>query len=346
MKMFEQKRASGRAHGQRSAFTLIEMMVVVALVGILIGGVFRLLSAAGEGAKRGETIDRMQRIENALSGFYATYGSYPPVLLHGSADPFVEEDRQGNVTKVADLKAENANRAAACQPMSFEFPPMKALDSYIASEYRSANVFSPNLNPGAFPQDGEWPKVKLYRYGVVSFLVPRYDAIGDFEFRKQGGKYTAYASDSDLAPHEDLYKNHRIWKDANPADQAKAQRDACARWLPNLRGLIRGGRKLMEVNTGAPYHDNELTFSENNNPERAYVTQGGSKYILRKMTIQDAWDRDFYYYSAPPYQSYRLWSAGPDGNTFPANYPLLELDAAKRKIVGGWIRDDIARPSR
>ena len=165
MKMFEQKRASGRAHGQRSAFTLIEMMVVVALIGILIGGVFRLLSAAGEGAKRGETIDRMQRIENALSGFYAAYGSYPPVEQHGSPDPFVEEAPDGTTSPVSSLEAENANRAAASQPMAFEFPPIRALDDIIASEYRSGSVHSPNENPGAFPQEGAWPKVKLYRYG-------------------------------------------------------------------------------------------------------------------------------------------------------------------------------------
>ncbi|MFA6633287.1 MAG: type II secretion system protein, partial [Kiritimatiellia bacterium] len=85
---------------RRAAFTLIEMMVVVALIGILVGGVFRLLSAAGENARRAETIERLQRVENAISGFYAKYGTYPPVPRHGSPDPFSKEDADGNTTSV------------------------------------------------------------------------------------------------------------------------------------------------------------------------------------------------------------------------------------------------------
>lgn len=344
MKMFEQKRASDRTHRQRSAFTLIEMMVVVALVGILIGGVFRLLNAAGEGAKRGETIERMQRIENALSGFYAAYGSYPPVEQHGSPDPFVEEAEDGTTSPVSSLEAENANRAAACQPMAFEFPPMKALDDYIATRFQSQGILSPNRNPGIFTQSEKWPQMKLYRYGVVSFLVPRYDAIGDFTL-DPSNQYEPRPIDTKLAPNEGLYKNHKQWTNYNPARKAKAEREACARWLPNLRGIVRGGRKLLGVETGVPHCDNESQLSEGGNANRAYE-YSGSKYFLRKMTIQDAWGNDFYYHSAPPYQSYRLWSAGPDGVTFPADYPLQQLNTSDRKTVSGWIKDDIARPSR
>jgi prepilin-type N-terminal cleavage/methylation domain-containing protein len=346
MKMFEQKRASDRTHRQRSAFTLIEMMVVVALVGILIGGVFRLLNAAGEGAKRGETIERMQRIENALSGFYAAYGSYPPVEQHGSPDPFVEEAPDGTTSPVSSLEAENANRAAASQPMAFEFPPMQALDDYIATRFQSQGILSPNRNPGIFTQSEKWPQMKLYRYGVVSFLVPRYDAIGDFTL-DPSNQYEPRPIDTKLAPNEGLYKNHKQWTDYNPARKAKAEREACARWLPNLRGIVRGGRKLLGVETGVPHCDNESQLSEGGNANRAYEYKGGgSKYFLRKMTIQDAWGNDFYYHSAPPYQSYRLWSAGPDGVTFPADYPLQQLNPSDRKTVSGWIKDDIARPSR
>ena len=346
MKMFEQKRASDRTHRQRSAFTLIEMMVVVALVGILIGGVFRLLNAAGEGAKRGETIERMQRIENALSGFYAAYGSYPPVQPHGSPDPFVKEAQNGTTSPASSLTAENANRAAACQPMAFEFPPMKALDTYINKRYQTEHIQSPNGGiANLFPQNGKWPDVKLYRYGVVSFLVPRYDAIGDFKLEASAQYIPQPINEKALVPEASLYKNHKMWTDFNPPRKAKAEREACARWLPNLQGIIHGGRKLLGVETGVPHCDNESQLSEGGNANRAYEYKG-SKYFLRKMTIRDAWGNDFYYHSAPPYQSYRLWSAGPDGTTFPADYPLQQLSAPDRKTVSNWIKDDIAHPSR
>jgi hypothetical protein len=174
---------------------------------------------------------------------------------------------------------------------------------------------------------------------VVSFLVPRYDAIGDFTL-DPSNQYEPRPIDTKLAPNEGLYKNHKQWTNYNPARKAKAEREACARWLPNLQRIVFGGRKLLGVQTGTPNTDNDAVFSP------AY-TKGGNKYVLRMMTIRDAWGNDFYYHSAPPYQSYRLWSAGPDGVTFPADYPLQQLEnPSDRKTVSGWIKDDIARPSR
>ena len=79
---------------------------------------------------------------------------------------------------------------------------------------------------------------------------------------------------------------------------------------------------------------------------QAYSQGTGNRHVLGIMTVRDSWGRDLYYYSAPPYQSYRLWSAGPNGNTFPADYPLTQLSTDDRKTVGDWIRDDIVRSSR
>ena len=67
----------------RGGFTLIELLVVTVVVVTLMGVVFRLAGAGGDSRKKAVTIDRLQRIENALSGYYAAYGSYPPVPLQG-----------------------------------------------------------------------------------------------------------------------------------------------------------------------------------------------------------------------------------------------------------------------
>jgi len=333
MKTLLRHRTAVRPNALRDAFTLIEMMVVVALIGILIGGVFRLLSAAGESAKRAETIERLQRVENAISGFYATYGTYPPVPRHGSPDPFAKEDANGNTTPVTALAAENANRAAGCQPVPFEFPSAKAYDAFIAANF-PPGVYSANINPSAFSADEpEWPKVKLFKYGLLSFLLPRYDAIGEF---RPG------AEDTNLQPASDFFRYNQ-WKNFNKSErlnQIQTEADACARWLPNLKGLVWGGKTLMGVGTGqmdAGYPRFTSVYSQGT----------GNSYVLGKMSIHDGWGRDLFYYSAPPYQSYRLWSAGPDGNTFSADFPLTALKSTDhRKTVGGWIKDDIVRSSR
>jgi len=323
-----------RPDAQREAFTLIEMMVVVALVGILIGGVFRLINAAGDAAKCAETIDRIQRLENAISGFYAKYGMYPPVAPHGSPDPFVEEDDDGKTKHAGKLSPANANRAARCQPVAFEFPTMVSLDDFISYNQQ----VSANVNESFFDDDKtRWQDVKLFKLGVTSFIVPRWDAVCEF---KDDGELV----EPKAAP-KSIFFDYAQWSKTNKKynnrkDQLMAERAACAEWLPNLKNLIYGGKVFMGVDTAEKEHGFPRITS------RSYKPSGATPYVLGIMTVRDAWGRDLYYYSAPPYQSYRIWSAGPDGNTFPADYPLSKLTPDERKTVGNWIKDDIVRSSR
>jgi prepilin-type N-terminal cleavage/methylation domain-containing protein len=306
-------RTAVRPNALRDAFTLIEMMVVVALIGILIGGVFRLLSAAGESAKRAETIERIQRLENAISGFYAKYGTYPPVAPHGSPDPKDKEDDEGKTTSAGKLEAGNANRAARCQPVAFEFPTMVALDPFITATH-DPGIVSANVNENAFDSNVvKWPEVRLFKLGVTSFIVPRWDALGEYddqgELRNGNTKFEPKPTLLKVAQWTSTNKKYEA-----KSEQLKAERAACAEWLPNLKGLIYGGKTIMGVDTA----EKEAGFPR---LSQAYSQGTGNRHVLGIMTVRDSWGRDLYYYSAPPYQSYRLWSAGPAGNTFPCGLP-------------------------
>lgn len=319
------KKRAGRTKG----FTLIEMMVVIALIGILIGGVFRLIGLAGDNAKEAETTDRLQRLENALSGFYAEYGTYPPVPRHGSPDPFMKD--KNNSSGVDGLNSDNAVRASRCQPMGFDFPTPVSMDDYIAIAY-NGEVYSANKNAQAFDKTKyEWDEVKLFRYGVLSFLLPRLSAIGNFASDGSGG--------SSSRPVEEFFDYYQWTKYNNSRrgayeDQLDRESAACARWMPNFEKIIYGGKTMVGIDTGE---------RDNGYPQLSVYTQGSAKHALARMTIRDGWGRELFYYSAPPYQSYKVWSAGPDGNTFPPWVPLSSLTADQRKTVNGWIKDDIAR---
>ena len=75
---------------KRKGFTLIELLVVVVILATLMGIVFRLAGCGDESRKRTKTVQRLQRVENALSGYYAAYGTYPPVPLHGSRSIYLK----------------------------------------------------------------------------------------------------------------------------------------------------------------------------------------------------------------------------------------------------------------
>ena len=70
----------------KKGFTLVEMLIVVVVLVTLMTITFRLSSTGSDQSRRASTISRMQRLENCLSGYYAAYGSYPPVALYAKRD--------------------------------------------------------------------------------------------------------------------------------------------------------------------------------------------------------------------------------------------------------------------
>ncbi|MBQ5531567.1 MAG: type II secretion system protein, partial [Kiritimatiellae bacterium] len=81
-------------------FTLVELMITIGVMVVLMGIVFRLAGISGDGRRKATTVSRLHRLENCLSGYYAAFGSYPPVKLHASRDIF---------KKVSDFGEQNSN---------------------------------------------------------------------------------------------------------------------------------------------------------------------------------------------------------------------------------------------
>ena len=77
-------------------FTLIELLIVTVVIVTLMAIVFRLAGTGGESTRRAKTLARIQKLSNALSGYYAAFGSYPPVPLQGrSRDIYTQVDAYG-----------------------------------------------------------------------------------------------------------------------------------------------------------------------------------------------------------------------------------------------------------
>ena len=329
---------TGKRSGQsgRSAFTLIEMMVVVAIIGILIAGVFRLLSAAGENNKKAVTVMRIERLQNALSGYYAEYGSYPPVFQFEFPDP-EKVRKSADLTEIesCNFTAETSNRAAHSQSVAYEYPTVKSLNGYIDEFFkgsRSAGLVLGSQNLSAKSDWNSWYALPLFRFGLLSYLLPRaHIAYGDPSDERYLNLFTSPQWTSkkltvgDDTAINDLLKTQMAMEDRT-----------VARWLPNFEKCICGGGSVMGVELNEK--DTGITFSG------VYTAPNGQKFLLQKMTIRDAWGNELYYYSPAPYQSYRVWSSGKDGVTFP---PWIPLDAkSDYKQAAAWVEDDIVRFDR
>lgn len=78
---------AGRSLKSR-AFTLIELLIVVAIILILGGMSLKIMSVVGNKTALAKTDMVLEQVKNALAGYYAVYGSYPAVSSVASTLPY------------------------------------------------------------------------------------------------------------------------------------------------------------------------------------------------------------------------------------------------------------------
>lgn len=72
-----------RTTGTKSAFTLIEMLVVIVIMLILAGIIIRAASLVSRKSGVGKAKGELEQLQNALNEYYAEYGIYPPCMGFG-----------------------------------------------------------------------------------------------------------------------------------------------------------------------------------------------------------------------------------------------------------------------
>jgi prepilin-type N-terminal cleavage/methylation domain-containing protein len=64
---------------RREAFTLIELLIVIVVIGVLAGMSFKLVRLAARKADKAATTTKLEKVSDALNEFSAEFGIYPPV---------------------------------------------------------------------------------------------------------------------------------------------------------------------------------------------------------------------------------------------------------------------------
>lgn len=398
----------------KKGFTLVEMLIVVTVMITLMTMVFRLGSIGGDSYSRTLTVERMQRLENAVSGYYAAFGSYPPVKVHGSRNPFLAVNDHGmqntDGTENTDIwgwlsqdgeKVTNWSREgqawkqveAACrsQPVDCEFPfpanmaplvtaksaelQMWASESSTMSDDMRKVLSQPfddgvSSNPRRFAKDGgdkssDWRDVQLFKFGLLSFLLPRYLVMTQFD-TDNGDYFFGYEQwkANNSIPCDPMTGNKfaswaRLQEDSQstqPSVSAKVanipSQAACARWMASFENALSCNYDLVlygvHVRSGTggsslpSWDEVSGTLSGDiRRPGRSDSDSTEGQYVLDKVSMQDGWGRDLYYYSPAPHQTYIIWSAGPNGRTFP---PWISRDGLSQDGVNCtayWVRDDM-----
>src|SRR5687768_16597634 len=75
-----------RTRNSQQGFTLIEVMVVIAIVSILSSVVFTNINSSRSKGRDAKRVAEITQIRYSLDLFYETYGTYPRVSCPGSWD--------------------------------------------------------------------------------------------------------------------------------------------------------------------------------------------------------------------------------------------------------------------
>ena len=387
----------------KKAFTLVEMLVVVVVLVTLMSIVFKLGSIGSDQSNRNTTIVRMQRLENCLSGYYAAFGTYPPVGLHGSRNFYLKANNHGIQTEeenksiwgwnaigeTAEQEAwQQVKAACKAQPVDCRFPypddavynklvqsisealKKRAAASKSLSEDRK-NVLSAGFDNGVTDNVGrfnansgemDWREIQLFRFGLMSFLLPRYLVMMNSKEELYEGGYSQWDSNNEI-PCNPLtgfkFNDWGVVRDRSRSVRADEKAEVanipsqavCARWMPNLEGIVccNHDYKLYGISIRGDSGASELRADNMDievfSPGGADSDSTSQQYVLDSATVLDGWWREFYYYSPSPHQTYTLWSAGANGRTFPPWVSRKALDSKANRCIALWVEDDIVRMS-
>jgi prepilin-type N-terminal cleavage/methylation domain-containing protein/prepilin-type processing-associated H-X9-DG protein len=88
----------------RTGFTLIEMLVVIAIIGVLVGLLLPAISAARESARRAKCLSNQRNLALGILGYVNDFGVFPPSGMFGE-DSATQANLTGDPSKIDPSKS-------------------------------------------------------------------------------------------------------------------------------------------------------------------------------------------------------------------------------------------------
>lgn len=142
------------ACGSRRAFTLLELLAVIAIIGILAGLIFPSVSAARKSASRAKTKVQFNQWAAAIEAFRSEYGYYPSFdssnLVNGGATTVLSGDHLFHDILAGKKRDGSAPSAASSSAAGGQNRKQITFYSFADSDLTAADSAYPNLIRDAF----------------------------------------------------------------------------------------------------------------------------------------------------------------------------------------------------
>ncbi len=284
-----------------NGFTIIEMLVVVIVIAILSGLVFKMIGAGGASSDRATAHRQVEALANACEEYRAEYGRYPPV------PKFLKWHK-------------DKKKWRYIQPVDYSYPQKP---SRWTTGGESGSKTLANLLKGKSHTEIEETGAYAFKFGLLSFFVPRIEkhaANSPRELFLKGAQSEQHiwffqnnpdATEITKEKAKRLQKEESFWggyrrdgdwetsKNCPLDDNARDIRVAKKVW-PLISEVVRTDSDYL------PYHDDDW------NPAPGY---NHNVWTNSHVHVTDPWGNSLNYKSDPPYDCFKVWSNGPDGKT-------------------------------
>lgn len=246
--------------GKRRAFTLIEMLVVVVIISILAGIVFKLVGAGGASSDKATARRQVEQLANAIEEYRAEYGKYPPV----------------------------AKNASGNQPVAYEYP--------LRPEYWTRGGTAGAKSLAASLHNVKRTEATVFSFGLMSYLETRVKG------RAETAPEVLFSKNDSFAVEEHHWRSENTYRSRDTGSTSDGYIKTCP--------VKDSGRDVRTAKRIEPYIKD--IRSEGHLVPREY---SGNYYTNQVSTVYDPWWHQLNYKSDPPYDSYKIWSNGPDGKS-------------------------------
>lgn len=271
-----------------AGFTLLEMLVVIVVMALLMGVTFRMVRPSEHARAISDTIKTINLANAAIAEYHAEYGIYPPVR---------DDIQWGSLTGGLNVEGNDGNKEKC------GFVPGVSV-AYFTPTHDSYE----NVKPFKLRDDD-----KPFCFGLVSFLVDRRDpqlkgktGYGDRSFLE-----SIYYGASQSVLNK-AFGDGSWWSEcgkgygANKKGEAKYLYDDLEPSVKDVAFYKRIRSTMAKIIDDKGYH----TSGEKKKQTYYYITIRDSFDSEGKYST---WGRDLVYICPPPFSSYALFSAGPDG---------------------------------